>query len=188
VTFTITASAQNAVYSASCNSNNETDIVSYVHSVFDGTIYPTVASQMTVQGTYTIDGTSCKPAYPVGPKQGDTLQILVHSLTYNRNYWSGGGPSPGMGFGDQYNWHNYANLQGYHTLAIDRLGHGTNPKFFDPSGQVQAPLQIEILHNIIGIAKNNLPGNPLGRGFQKVAYVSDSRLSDSGSARLSRTI
>jgi hypothetical protein len=77
----------------------------------------------------------------------------------------------GLGFGDYYNWHSFASLQGYYTLAIDRLGHGTNPQHPDPFSIVEGALQIEIMHQLIESVRSNAH-NPLGQQFEKIAYVS----------------
>ena len=166
VTFTITATAENPVYSGVPDPNNETQFVDFVHGVFSGSV--TVANKTeTFSGTYHIDAVYCRPPSVYDLVHADNiLEVLVHGITYNKTYWSG------LGFGDYYNWHPFANWRGYHTLAIDRLGHGTNPERPDPFHVVEGALQVEIMHQLIGLLRGGSRGNPTGRKFDKIAYVS----------------
>ncbi|KAK0632468.1 hypothetical protein B0T14DRAFT_532939 [Immersiella caudata] len=118
-----------------------------------------------VSGTFKIHGLYCKPTKKV-KKNSDTLQLLVHGITYNGSMWEG------WGFGDKYNWHAYANKQGYHTLAIDRLGHGLSTRAADPLNTVQGPMHVEIIHQLISTVRGNTSANLLGKGFSKIAYKS----------------
>jgi len=80
-----------------------------------------------------------------------------------------------MGFGDQYDWHKYANSRGYATLALDRLGHGENPQYPDPLNVVQPQMHVEIMREIMTAARDKKsPVNVLGRGFKKVVFVGHS--------------
>ncbi|RKU47927.1 hypothetical protein DL546_009352 [Coniochaeta pulveracea] len=109
-------------------------------------------------GTYAINGLFCKPIFI---RNEAVLEILVHGITYNKTMWSG------LGFGDYYNWHSFASLQGYYTLAIDRLGHGTNPQHPDPLTIVEGALQEEIVQQLIKRVRSS-PSNPLGRQFEQI--------------------
>ena len=162
VTFTISATSESPFYSVAPDAYNETDIINFVHAVLSGTVLPALGTE-PVSGTFSINGVYCRPAVA---KPDDVLQILVHGITYNQTMWSG------MGFGDYYNYHKFANFNGYHTLAIDRLGHGSNSEHPDPFGVVGGAIQVEIMHQLIGLVKGNSRGNPLGRTFNKIAYVS----------------
>jgi pimeloyl-ACP methyl ester carboxylesterase len=96
------------------------------------------------------------------------LEVLVHGITYNKEMWAG----LNVEAGEEYNWHSFANRRGYHTLAIDRLGHGTNPERPDPFSVVEGPFQVEIMHQLITLLRTG-SDNPLGRTFRRIAYVSD---------------
>lgn len=140
----------------------------------DGLFAGTVSTNgtTTISDTFVVEGWYCTPT--TNPKKHkDALQILVHGATYNKAMWSG----YDFEFGDRYNWHAYANAQGYHTLAIDRLGHGDNPQRPDPLSIVQLPLNVEIEHSLIETVRGAGPSttaNPLGRAFGRVAHVGHS--------------
>ncbi|KAK3366354.1 hypothetical protein B0H63DRAFT_496774 [Podospora didyma] len=137
---------------------------------------PATNGTTTISGTYTIVGTYCLPALLTN----NTLQILVHGITYNKNYFAG------LGFGDKYDWgipltqfqqtrSVTANNRGYATLAIDRLGHGDNPQHPDPLTVVQPQLQLEIFHKLFPALRDpKSPINVLGRSFKKLVYVGHS--------------
>lgn len=161
VTFAINAEAQNALYTVTPDPNNETDIVNFVEAVFSGHVFPTNGTQ-TVGGTFSINGIFCRPNIA---RHDAVLEILVHGITYNKTYWSG------LGFGDYYNWQSFSSSRGYYSLAIDRLGHGTNAQHPDPCVLVEGALQIEIMHQLIGIVRSNAH-SVLGQRFQKIAFVS----------------
>ncbi|KAB5566210.1 Alpha/Beta hydrolase protein [Coniochaeta sp. 2T2.1] len=162
VTFSILATAQNLLYSGTPDPNNETEIVNFVHNIFTGTVLQATGTQ-AVSGTFNINAIYCRPLIS---SPDDVLEILVHGISYNKTMWSG------LGFGDYYNWHTFANLNGYHTLAIDRLGHGTSDHP-DPFALVEGVLQVEIMHQLIALIKSS-SNNPLGRSFGKIAYVGHS--------------
>ncbi|KAB5582865.1 Alpha/beta hydrolase family-domain-containing protein [Coniochaeta sp. 2T2.1] len=160
VTFSISAATPNPLYSGAPDPNNETDIVKFVHNIFTGIVLQATGTQ-AVSGTFNINSIYCRPLIS---SPDDVLEILVHGISYNKTMWSG------LGFGDYYNWHTFANLNGYHTLAIDRLGHGTSDHP-DPFALVEGALQVEIMHQLIAMIKAS-SNNPLGRSFDKIAYVS----------------
>nr|CEG03725.1 unnamed protein product [Fusarium acuminatum CS5907] len=68
-----------------------------------------------VHGTFNIAARYCEPEIKIPFKQ-HILQILVHGITYDRNYWSGDGPPGSSYHGDQYSWIAFASKQGYPTL------------------------------------------------------------------------
>jgi len=65
-------------------------------------------------------------------------------------------------------------------LAVDRLGHGTNPQHPDPFDVVQRPLQIELLHQLVRLLRAGIPsaGPP---AFADVAWIGHSCGSTPGS-------
>ncbi|KAK0718968.1 Alpha/Beta hydrolase protein [Apiosordaria backusii] len=131
-----------------------------------GEVNPIVGTQ-NISGSFVINGIYCKPTKSV-KKQRNALQILVHGITYNSAMWGG------YHFGDRYNWHAYANGQGYHTLAIDRLGHGLNSKQLDPNSVIQPGLQVEIYRQLIQSIRSNTSSNSLRRKFADIIYVGHS--------------
>lgn len=64
----------------------------------------------------------CEPS-GASPRR-DAIQLLVHGITYTKNYWSALGMSS-----DQsrlYSWVDFATRRGYATLSIDRAGDGAS--------------------------------------------------------------
>ncbi|KAF8863223.1 hypothetical protein BDZ45DRAFT_738558 [Acephala macrosclerotiorum] len=121
----------------------------------------------TVSGSYNIAGRYCEPEVHIASRQ-NTLQLLAHPATYDRNYWSGGG-YPGFGFNDtEYSWVDYASQQGYPTFAFDRLGNG-NSSHPNSITTVQCPAQAATMHEIIKLAR--VGGNPFPRIFQNIIVV-----------------
>lgn len=98
--------------------------------------------------TYNISATYCPPLKTV-TNRTESLQFLIHGATGNKLYWSGlaaGGPEY-QPF--NYSWADFARQQGYHTLAIDRLGCG-NSSQPDPT-LVRTTPEVEIVSQIIEI-------------------------------------
>jgi pimeloyl-ACP methyl ester carboxylesterase len=124
-----------------------------------------------VQGQYNIGARYCEPTTVV-PSRQQTLQVLIHGITYTRNYWSGLA-APGTKSGqDEYSWIVYAAEQGYPTLSIDRLCNGVSSH---PNGVTacQNPLEAETIHAVISIARaGQLPG--VSKTFDKIIVVGHS--------------
>ncbi len=168
VAFEIPATAQNAVFTSPPDPTNETAVIQFMIAAFAGNP-PETNGTATISDTFTIMGTYCTPSNQTASK--DVLEILVHGVTYGKNYWAG------LGFADEFNWHLAANARGYSTLALDRLGHGENPQRPDPLTVVQPQLQVEILHQILAAVRTQSPPsslNVLGCGYGTVVYVGHS--------------
>lgn len=124
-----------------------------------------------VSGDYEIAGTFCSPLRHVAARQ-DTLQVLVHGITYTRDYWAGPATHDiGLGATNQ-SWIYYAAQQGYSVLAIDRLCNG---KSSHPNGllECQLPLESAVVANVLDMARNgSLPG--IETQFNKIIYVGHS--------------
>ncbi|KAI9164123.1 hypothetical protein HJFPF1_05760 [Paramyrothecium foliicola] len=163
ISLDILATAENLVWYPTPDLGDESAVLDFYYAGFNGTGPPAVATQ-TISQNYTMHGTYCQP---IVQNNLDTLQVLVHGISYNKSMWSG------LGFGPQYDWHIFANSQGYHTLAIDRLAHGSNTHFPNPLEVIQGPMLVESLHEIIHIARNQF-NNPLGRTFSRIALISHS--------------
>ncbi|CAH0026877.1 unnamed protein product [Clonostachys rhizophaga] len=164
VSFHFSVSALNTVWLSPPDPGSETSILDFFYSGLANGTGPAVAGTTKETGTFQINGIYCSPTRE---KSGQALQVLVHGITYDKSIWSG------TGYGAQYDWQAFATNQGYHTLAIDRLGHGSNPERPDPLAVVQGSFHIEMIHKLISIVRNQ-SGNPLGRTFNKVVYVSHS--------------
>ncbi|KAF2161610.1 hypothetical protein M409DRAFT_28004 [Zasmidium cellare ATCC 36951] len=127
----------------------------------------TALPKVQIQGTYQIAARYCEPEVK-NSSRTNTLQLLVHGVTYTKDYWSGLGP-PGQGYdGDKYSYVAYASKQGYPTLAIDRICNGNSSH---PNGLtvIQLPANTEALYQVI----LQLQPSPTagGRRFNKVIPV-----------------
>ncbi len=175
VSFTLHASAANDVFLGGPDPNNATSISNWFDGFLLSGTLPIPNGTTTVSGTFTIAGHYCKPP---GKAARGVLQILVHGLTYNKSMWSG------LGFGSTYNWPLFAATQGYHTLAIDRIGHGANQQHPDALSVVQGALHTEVIHQLVAKIRKGTAGLP--SAFHKIIYVGHSYGSFVGNA-LSRT-
>jgi pimeloyl-ACP methyl ester carboxylesterase len=109
------------------------------------------SSTIRIEGEYSIGARYCTPSCAV-PHRKQTLQVLVHGITYTRNYWSGlaePGTKPGQ---DEYSWIVYAAGQGYATLSVDRLCNGASTHLNGIAG-CQLPLEVEVVHAVIAMAR-----------------------------------
>ncbi|CAD6503829.1 BgTH12-05574 [Blumeria graminis f. sp. triticale] len=125
--------------------------------------------EVDINDKFNIAARYCEPEVK-NPSRANTIQLLVHGITYTKNYWSGLGP-PGEGYnGDSYSWIAYASKQGYPTLSIDRLGNGDSDR---PDGiaAVQMSSHVEVAESLVNTLKNSTVA---GRRFEKVIYVGHS--------------
>lgn len=166
VTIPVTISAENRAVPASLGDElssilGAANLESLINSIGDD------LQLAPVNGTYNLAGLYCEPEVTVTERQ-NTIQLLVHGITYDHTYWSGGG-LPGYD-GDKYSWIAYASKLGYPTLSIDRLGCGASDHP-DPVTVVQNPVQVEMYHEVIQALRK---GDIGGRSFNKVVYVGHS--------------
>jgi pimeloyl-ACP methyl ester carboxylesterase len=101
--------------------------------------------------TYNISASYCPPTTLVSHR-ANTIQLLLHGGTSNKLYWSALGP---VNSNLQYQPHNYsyvdfARNEGYHTVAIDRLGCGnsSHPNPILVRAGMQAELTASIIHQL----------------------------------------
>lgn len=96
--------------------------------------------------TYQISSYYCPPTVYV-PERSRTVQVLIHGATATKYYWSALGPVGGGYEETHYSWIDFARSQGYHTIAIDRLGVGnsSHPNPLD----VRLPLDADITSKIV---------------------------------------
>ncbi|KAK3361033.1 hypothetical protein B0T24DRAFT_660629 [Lasiosphaeria ovina] len=117
-------------------------LITFMLEAFRGTPPPDNGTT-AVSGTFTVVGTYCVP----DDLSKNTLQILVHGITYGKDYWTG------LGFGDEFDWHVAANACGYATLIPQ--------------------LNIDTFHYLLNSVRT-FPANPLGRTFSKLVWVGHS--------------
>ncbi|EKD19781.1 ctr copper transporter family protein [Drepanopeziza brunnea f. sp. 'multigermtubi' MB_m1] len=151
----VTITCDNSIISPTIDLGSQVGLLSSVVGLFFG---------LTVLGTYDIRGTYCEPEVNI-PSRSNTLQLLAHPATYDRNYWS-----PAYD-GDRYSWVAYASKQGYPTFAYDRLGNGNSSR---PDGVtiVQMPAQAATVHEMIQLIRAGpAGGSPFPRAFDKIIHV-----------------
>lgn len=121
-------------------------------------------------GAYSMSLRYCKPEVHI-PSRQNTIHYLQHAITMTKNYWNGLDYPNGYN-GDQYSYIAYMSKQGYPTLSVDNLGSG-NSTHPDPVFIVQMKLQIQIIHNIIGMLRSGGIPHPClaGRAFDRIIYV-----------------
>ncbi|KAK4185692.1 Alpha/Beta hydrolase protein [Podospora australis] len=117
----------------------------------------------------------CEPLKPnPDPNARRIVQLLVHGATHNKWAWHG------LSRYQQYNWAYILAKEGYYTLAIDLFGHGNSsfipgtkytakPQFPDPITDIQQPVHVEIIHNLVHMLRSKT--RVKGFGFDKVVYV-----------------
>ncbi|KAH8800291.1 Alpha/Beta hydrolase protein [Xylogone sp. PMI_703] len=126
---------------------------------------------------YNISGSYCPPTTII-PHREHTVQLLIHGATANKHYWSALGPVGGGYQERNYSWIDVSRAQGYHTVAIDRLGVGNSSH---PSpGDVRLPLDADITSQIVHqlrekpLPVSHTPGRPRQKPFKKVILVGHS--------------
>ncbi|UPK98136.1 hypothetical protein LCI18_009071 [Fusarium solani-melongenae] len=149
ISFSINASAENIVFSVAPDPGNATAIHDFLASSL--ATGPPINGTTPISGDFTFNGIYCTPRS--SKRSRNTLQVLVHGLTYNKSMWSG------LGYSSLYDWQKFANSRGYYTLAIDRLGHGENFDSYDPLA----------LHVLLRSARNGLLDG-VGK-FNRIAFI-----------------
>jgi pimeloyl-ACP methyl ester carboxylesterase len=163
VSFVVHAQANHTVFANTPDPNNETEILAWMGAAFASPTGPPTNGTALVGGKYQINGVYCPPQNQTVAK---ALQILVHGIGYNKTVWSG------LGLGSQYDWQAAATAQGYATLAVDRLGHGTNPQHLDYLMDMQGLLQVDVVHKIIDQVRAGT--GPLPKAFNKIVFIGHS--------------
>jgi pimeloyl-ACP methyl ester carboxylesterase len=111
--------------------------------------------------TYRISGELCSTA--AERTNGQTVQVLVHGLTYNHTYWDFGYAN------SQYSYAKHLASNGYATFAYDRLGDGDSSR--PPSQFVTLDSGAEVAHQVVLALRS---GNFEGIKFGKVIEVGHS--------------
>ncbi|THY24051.1 alpha/beta-hydrolase [Aureobasidium pullulans] len=116
-----------------------------------------VIGTQSVNGTFGIGATLCLPANSRRPAQ---VQFLTHGFGFDRYYWD---------FASGYSWVDVAAQYDHATFFYDRLGVGESdtPGALDV---VQAPLQVEIAHQLV----ERLKSGHFGIAFPTVVGVGHS--------------
>ncbi|KAI9756203.1 MAG: mRNA cap guanine-N7 methyltransferase [Chaenotheca gracillima] len=133
----------------------------------------TKGEKVTRGGSFQIVGRYCRPTVSVDRDRDSTIQLLLHGLTYRKEYWSG--DLWHSSNSAKYSWTDFANRQGYATLEIDRLGNGES-SHPDPAQFNQLPLNSEIVHQIVGKLKEGKIANKRFRDVVPVGHSWGSQL------------
>jgi pimeloyl-ACP methyl ester carboxylesterase len=106
---------------------------------------------------YSIAGTLCQP---VRKKVSETVQLLVHGGTHNRNYFNM------QVQGSDYSYASAAAERGFATLSIDRLGAGSSSR--PPSAEVTLDNGSVALHGVVSQLRS---GELTGSAFKNVVWI-----------------
>lgn len=110
-------------------------------------------------GTQSLVGTLCYR----GTLTNKTLQLTVHGITYNRNYFD-------FSFNNyEYSYLRYAVDQGYAVFNIDRIGNGESDHPL--GGLVNLSSSAYTIHQLIQKLRS---GNLTGHAFDSIIYVGHS--------------
>jgi pimeloyl-ACP methyl ester carboxylesterase len=112
-----------------------------------------------------VSGRLCVPA----GARPDTIQLLVHGITYTREYWSFPDPS---GHTDRYDYVAAATEAGFATLAIDRIGAGGSSHPL--SSLVTIESNAHAVHDVVRAIRSGAVRSPSGSRFAKIALVGHS--------------
>ncbi|KAL8646081.1 MAG: hypothetical protein Q9226_007026 [Calogaya cf. arnoldii] len=159
----ITASATNVILNLSSPAT-QFDATEIFQELFQAGATITQKAQIgtrTVQGTYGIGANLCVPVNPAKVDAVKTVQILTHGVGLEKSYWD---IAPGYSYVDA------AAEAGYATLAYDRLGVGQSDHP-DPIQDVQAFLEVEILHGLAQLLRTKKIG---GYDFRNIVGVGHS--------------
>ncbi|KAJ7648380.1 hypothetical protein DFH06DRAFT_997409 [Mycena polygramma] len=119
-----------------------------------GGLKSNASSLRRVNNTFNISGTFCQPSDPVSARNSDVLQLLVHGLTYNSQYWS-----PPVEEFRNYSYAAFSCDRGLASLAIDSLGVGLSSRPANAS-DVQCPTSAAAISQVARYLKTAsiLPG------------------------------
>ncbi|KAI1172120.1 Alpha/Beta hydrolase protein [Nemania sp. FL0916] len=139
----------------------KTAVGEFNNTVYNDQIFFALADRkILVSNSYEVSARLCMPEDNEGP-HADTLQLLVHGASFNKNMWNAQYKP------ERYNWQDRMRREGYPTLAFDLIGSG-NSTFPDGLLEVQTQLYVEMTHQLI---KKLRKGDVAGRAWDKIAYV-----------------
>jgi len=110
-------------------------------------------------------GRHCVPASSPDLATAGTLLVLVHGITYHRDYWDFADPTGGT---DRYSFVAAAHAAGFSTLSIDRLGirDSSHPLSADVNIDTNAHTVHEMLQAVRGGAVVAADGRPYAKIVQ----------------------
>lgn len=158
------ATSNNFVWAHPPNPNNEAEIIAFFKQSLSVTGVE-VNGTTSVTQSVVIKGRYCQPLNSV--RQQPDLILLAAGLTYNHRFWGGLGIPT-------YDYQLFAGRRGYATFAFDRLGTGDSEPKPEPINIVQTPLQVEMLHALVGKVRLINSIIALVRPVGKVLYAGHS--------------
>lgn len=131
---------------------NQTVVTELIQELFQNN--STIAARLnggttTIKEMFQIDATLCLPADTNKGQNVKTIQVLTHGIGFDKSYWD---IAPGNSYTDA------ATDAGYATLAYNRLGVGKSDHP-DPIQVVQATTDVEILHELVNLARSGILGS-----------------------------
>ncbi|WP_214366493.1 alpha/beta fold hydrolase [Pseudonocardia sp. H11422] len=112
-----------------------------------------------------------KLCVPEGAPTPDTVQVLVHGITYDHRYWNIADPDDPEG--DRYSWEAAAAKAGYATAAIDRIGNGGSTR--PVSAAVNIDSNATTVHQVIqALREGRVEAPEKSTAFDKVVLVGHS--------------
>ena len=125
-----------------------------------GTLIPAMTSKISAE--------YCPPTKKVAGRD-NTVQLLHHGATFTKYYWSCFGPV-GTGYHEKtYGWIDHFRNEGFHTVAIDRLGAGNSTQ--PNSTYVTALLEVDVT---LALVEQLRSGVPLPKKFDRFILVGHS--------------
>jgi len=116
---------------------------------------------VNVSETFNIAAKLCYPKNWTPSSSTKTIQFLTHGIGFNQSYWD---------FAQGYSFIDVAAQAGYPTFSHDRLGVGASDHP-DPIQIVQAPIQVEIIHQLVSFLRG---GKLAGTTFKNIVGVGHS--------------
>ncbi|KAI8628357.1 Alpha/Beta hydrolase protein [Xylariaceae sp. FL1651] len=124
----------------------------FVNQTYNAEIlYALASKQILVSNSYEISARLCLPQVQSNQGRGNSLQLLVHGATFNKNMWDIQNEP------EKYSWVRRMSNEGYPTLAIDLVGNG-NSTFPDGLLETQTQTYVEIVHQVIQKLRNGEVG------------------------------
>lgn len=120
-----------------------------------------VALRPGMPRTEHLHGVLCEPA----GRESESVQLLVHGITYDGGYWSFPDPAGGS---SRYDYTAHATQAGFATFAVDRLGSGGSSHPL--SAAVMLDSNAYTLHQAIGALRSGATGH----AYRHVVYVGHS--------------
>lgn len=169
----VTSSQATILYPGPRDNYELTEFLTDLFSINSNAFIRYIGPSSTVSDTFSIYVKLCVPADEEKTRGLSSVQFLTHGGIGDSSYWD---------FAEGYSYADAAAEQGYATFSYDRLGSGKSDKP-DPVQVVQAPLQVEIAHLLVGMLRDGNIGNMAFTKVVGVGHSLGSAVTQSESAR-----